>query len=161
MVNSWWWKNYLAAGTIVSHSGVTNNTIILVSSFNGKQHTANLMDHKPCKTAGSVTVFMGQNSDKSSRKVGDHILCRPSVAILCTKWLLLLHSSLVVAKVPTYLSWKVSLREIQLENLTISMPLLQCQSSSGLVGKSIWPELTGPRFKSWLDLNVFLQPFLY
>ena len=34
-------------------------------------------------------------------------------------------------------------------------PLLQCYSSSGSVGKSIWPELRRPRFKSWLDLNIF------
>ena len=33
-------------------------------------------------------------------------------------------------------------------------PLLQCQSSSGSVGKSIWPAFRRPRFKSWLDLNV-------
>ena len=33
--------------------------------------------------------------------------------------------------------------------------LLQCQSSSGSLGKSIWLEFRGPRFESWLDLNVF------
>ena len=36
-------------------------------------------------------------------------------------------------------------------------PLLQCQSSSGSVGKSIWLEFRGPRFESWLDLNVFFH----
>ena len=36
-------------------------------------------------------------------------------------------------------------------------PLLQCQSSSSSVGKSIWPEFRGPRFESWLDLNVFFR----
>ena len=33
-------------------------------------------------------------------------------------------------------------------------PLLQYQSSSGTVGKSIWPEFRGPRFESWLDLMI-------
>ena len=33
--------------------------------------------------------------------------------------------------------------------------LLQCQSSSGSVGKSIWLKFRGPNFESWLDLNVF------
>ena len=32
--------------------------------------------------------------------------------------------------------------------------LLQCQSSSGSAGKSIWLTFRRPRFKSWLDLNV-------
>ena len=36
-------------------------------------------------------------------------------------------------------------------------PLLQCQSSSGSVGKSIWLEFRGPRFESWLDLIVFFS----
>ena len=36
-------------------------------------------------------------------------------------------------------------------------PLLQCQSSSSSVGKSIWLEFRGPRFESWLDLNFFLH----
>ena len=36
-------------------------------------------------------------------------------------------------------------------------PLLQCQSSSGSVGKSIWPEFRRLKFKSWLDLNFFLR----
>ena len=36
-------------------------------------------------------------------------------------------------------------------------PSLQCQSSSGSVGKSIWPEFRRLRFKSWLDLNFFLR----
>ena len=41
--------------------------------------------------------------------------------------------------------------EIQPENRTVSMD--KCH----LTGKSIWPEFRGPRFKSWLamDLNVF------
>ena len=33
--------------------------------------------------------------------------------------------------------------------------LLQCQSSSGSIGKSIIPEFRRPRFKPWLDLIVF------
>ena len=33
--------------------------------------------------------------------------------------------------------------------------LLQCQSSSGSVGKSIWLKFRGPNFESWLALNVF------
>ena len=32
--------------------------------------------------------------------------------------------------------------------------LLQSQSSSGSVGKSIWPAFRRPRSKPWLDLNV-------
>ena len=36
-------------------------------------------------------------------------------------------------------------------------PLLQCQTSSGSVGKSIWLEFRGPRFESLLDLNVFFH----
>ena len=36
-------------------------------------------------------------------------------------------------------------------------PSLQCQSSSGSVGKSIWPEFRRLKFKSWLDLNFFLR----
>ena len=55
----------------------------------------------------------------------------------------------------TVQSCRVSLRKIQPENWTVSKYHLQNQSSSGSVGKSIWPEFTGPRFKSWLDLNVF------
>ena len=37
-------------------------------------------------------------------------------------------------------------------------PLLQCQSSSGSVGKSISPteHSEDPSFKSWLDLSVFV-----
>ena len=35
--------------------------------------------------------------------------------------------------------------------------LLQCQSSSDSVGKSIWPAFSRPKFKSWLDLNVFFH----
>ena len=35
--------------------------------------------------------------------------------------------------------------------------ILQCQSSSGSVGKSIWPAFRRPRFKSWLDLMVFFH----
>ena len=38
-------------------------------------------------------------------------------------------------------------------------PLLQCQSSSGSDGKSLWPAFGRPRFKSWLDLNVFFSPW--
>ena len=53
-----------------------------------------------------------------------------------------------------------SLREIQLENWTVLWintiyPMLQCQSSSSSVGKSIWQEFRGPRFNFWLDLNDF------
>ena len=33
-------------------------------------------------------------------------------------------------------------------------PLLQGQSSTGLVDKSVWPTFRRPRFKSWLDLNI-------
>ena len=36
--------------------------------------------------------------------------------------------------------------------------LLQSQSSSGSVDKSIWPAFRKPRFKSWLDLNAFFSP---
>ena len=36
-------------------------------------------------------------------------------------------------------------------------PLLQCKSCSGSVVKSIWLALRRPRFKSWLDLNLFQE----
>ena len=46
--------------------------------------------------------------------------------------------------------------EIHPEIRNMYKPLLQCQSSSGSVGKSIWLEFRKPsRFESWLNLNVF------
>ena len=41
--------------------------------------------------------------------------------------------------------------------ISANYPSLQCQSSSGSVGKSIWPEFIRLKFKSWLDLNFFLR----
>ena len=58
-----------------------------------------------------------------------------------------------------------SLRELQPENrlclwINAIYPLLQCQSSSSSVDKSIWREFRGPRFESWLDLIVFFCQYL-
>ena len=59
-----------------------------------------------------------------------------------------------------------SLREIQPGNRTVSMD--KCHLSSApmpelqwTIGKSIWPEFRGPRFKSRLDLNVFFTTFVF
>ena len=70
---------------------------------------------------------------------------------------LLWHSPCRVKPTPKRSSWKI---ELCLWIYTI-YPLLQSQSSSGSVGKSIWPAFWRSRFKSWLDLNVFfyLQEF--
>ena len=52
--------------------------------------------------------------------------------------------------------WKMiqSLRRSS-PRIELYFSLLQCQSSSGSVGKSIWLKFRGPNFESWLDLNVF------
>ena len=54
-----------------------------------------------------------------------------------------------------YTDWKIQ-RNVSMDNAIY--PLLQCQSSSGSVGKSIWLEFRRPGFESWLDLNVFFSP---
>ena len=86
------------------------------------------------------------------------------------KWLLI-HSSLGSAK--KYLStklvrhspcrvkstWRDPTWELSCVSVDICViyPLLQCQSSSGSVGKSIWLAFRRPKFKSWQDLKVFFH----
>ena len=71
---------------------------------------------------------------------------------LCTKWV----ASALTMQSKAYTKRSNLRIELCLWIYTI-YPLLQCQSSSGSVGKSIWPAFRRPRFKSWLDLNVFFH----